>query len=42
MVEDSGLANRIGDAGRRTYEMQASESVLGARWRSLLEGALRA
>jgi len=42
MVEDRGLANRIGDAGRRTYEMQASESVLGARWRSLLEGALRA
>lgn len=41
MVEDSGLATRIAAAGRRTYEAQASESVLGARWRSLLEGALR-
>ncbi len=41
-VEDSGLAARIAAAGRRTYETQASESVLGARWRSLLEGTLRA
>ena len=28
---------RIADAGRATYEARASEDVLGARWRSLLE-----
>ena len=42
MVEDSSLATRIAAAGRSTYETRASESVLGARWRSLLEEALRA
>lgn len=34
---DSGLAGRIGAAGRATYEAHASEEVLGAQWRSLLE-----
>jgi len=42
VVGERGLADRIAAAGRRTYEERASESVLGERWRSLLEGALRA
>jgi glycosyltransferase involved in cell wall biosynthesis len=37
---DDGLARRIGDAGRATYEARASEEVLGARWRGLLESLL--
>jgi glycosyltransferase involved in cell wall biosynthesis len=32
----AGLAER----GRATYEAHASEAVLGARWRALLEGVL--
>ena len=39
---ESGLAERLAVAGRRTYEERASESVLGGRWRSLLEGTVRA
>ena len=31
------LAERLAEAGRATYEARASEAVLGARWRSLLE-----
>ena len=31
---------RIGAAGRATYEAHASEAVLGARWRALLERAI--
>ena len=31
------LARRIAAGGRRTYETQASEEVLGRRWRALLE-----
>ena len=34
---DDALARRIGEAGRLTYEKRASEVVLGARWRELLE-----
>jgi glycosyltransferase involved in cell wall biosynthesis len=37
LAADSGLSQRIGDAGRQTYEAQASEPVLGRRWRALLE-----
>jgi glycosyltransferase involved in cell wall biosynthesis len=37
LARDSGLAASIGDGGRDTYAAQASEAVLGARWRSLLE-----
>ena len=42
MVGDRALADRLGVAGRLTYEERASESVLGVRWRSLLVGALQA
>ena len=41
VADDDGLARRLGGRGRATYEARASEAVLGARWRSLLEGALR-
>jgi glycosyltransferase involved in cell wall biosynthesis len=39
--EDEALAARLADAGRSTYEARASEPVLGARWRALLEAAVR-
>jgi glycosyltransferase involved in cell wall biosynthesis len=42
LAEDGSLAERLGAAGRATYEVRASEPVLGARWRALLEGALGA
>jgi len=31
------LATVLADGGRATYEEHASEAVLGARWRSILE-----
>lgn len=37
LAGDVAAARRIGDAGRATYELRASEAVLGARWRELLE-----
>ena len=37
--DDPALAERIGRAGRARYEERASEAVLGARWRALLERA---
>jgi glycosyltransferase involved in cell wall biosynthesis len=37
VADDSGLAVRLGAAGRATYEAQASERVLGERWRGLFE-----
>ena len=37
---DPSLARRVGDAGRATYEARASEEVLGAQWRELLESLL--
>jgi glycosyltransferase involved in cell wall biosynthesis len=42
VADETGLAERLAAAGRATYEERASERVLGARWRSLLEGALGA
>ena len=36
------LAGRLAWAGRATYEARASEDVLGARWRSLLERVVAA
>jgi glycosyltransferase involved in cell wall biosynthesis len=42
LASDPGLADRIGAAGRETYEAHASEAVLGARWRALLERAIAA
>ena len=41
VATDEGLARRLAAAGRATYEARASEAVLGARWRSLLEGVAR-
>ena len=37
LAGDAVLAERLAAAGRATYEARASEDVLGARWRSLLE-----
>ena len=37
---DPALADRLGAAGRQTYEAHASERVLGARWRELIECAI--
>ena len=36
------LAAGLADAGQATYDKRASEAVLGARWRSLLEGVVAA
>jgi glycosyltransferase involved in cell wall biosynthesis len=41
LAGDPDLARRLGAGGRRTYEEQASEAILGARWRKLLEQQLR-
>ena len=40
LAEDADLAHRIAAGGRVTYEAAASEPVLGAHWRSLIEGLL--
>lgn len=37
LAQDAGLAARLGEQGRVTYETYASEAVLGERWRTLLE-----
>jgi glycosyltransferase involved in cell wall biosynthesis len=37
LAADAALAERIGARGHAVYREQASEDVLGARWRSLLE-----
>lgn len=37
LAADGALAERIGGRGHAVYREQASEDVLGARWRSLLE-----
>jgi glycosyltransferase involved in cell wall biosynthesis len=37
LAADDALARRLADGGRAAYEAQASEEVLGARWRSLIE-----
>jgi glycosyltransferase involved in cell wall biosynthesis len=42
IAEEEGLAARLADAGRARYEARASEVVLGAHWRSLLEHAVAA
>jgi glycosyltransferase involved in cell wall biosynthesis len=39
LAGDNGLAERLAHAGRETFEARASEDVLGALWRSLLERA---
>ncbi len=35
--DDGDLAERIGRGGRDTFELEASEGVLGARWREAIE-----
>jgi hypothetical protein len=37
LATDGELARRIGDGGLAAYRAQASEEVLGARWRALIE-----
>jgi glycosyltransferase involved in cell wall biosynthesis len=38
--DDAELARRIGAGGRATFEREASEAILGARWRSAVERAI--
>jgi glycosyltransferase involved in cell wall biosynthesis len=40
LADDTELAERIGAAGRATYERSASETVLGQRWREIIERLL--
>ena len=40
LATDTALRERIGAAGRATYEARASEEVLGAAWRDILEAAI--
>lgn len=40
LARDPELADRLGAQGRATYEARASEAVLGARWRALLDRAV--
>jgi glycosyltransferase involved in cell wall biosynthesis len=40
LAGDPELARRIGAGGRAAFETQASEEVLGRRWRELLEREL--
>jgi hypothetical protein len=37
LTTDEALARRIAARGLETYRRRASEDVLGARWRELLE-----
>jgi glycosyltransferase involved in cell wall biosynthesis len=39
-IADRGLAERLSTGGLATYRDQASEEVLGARWRGLIEALL--
>jgi glycosyltransferase involved in cell wall biosynthesis len=40
LAEDPSLSRRIGDAGLAAYRARASERVLGARWRGLIESVV--
>jgi hypothetical protein len=40
LADDAELASRLGAGGRATYEAKASEVVLGARWRGIIERLL--
>jgi glycosyltransferase involved in cell wall biosynthesis len=39
--DDRELAERIGAEGRRTFEREASETVLGHKWRAVIDTAVR-
>jgi Glycosyltransferase len=41
LAQDAKLAQRIADGGHAAYRAQASEAILGARWRALLESLRR-
>ncbi|HKP19508.1 MAG TPA: glycosyltransferase [Gaiellaceae bacterium] len=40
LAEEQGLAERLSQQGLAAYEARASEDVLGARWRDLLESLM--
>jgi glycosyltransferase involved in cell wall biosynthesis len=40
LATDAELARRLSAEGRATYELRASEAVLGARWRGIIERLL--
>jgi glycosyltransferase involved in cell wall biosynthesis len=40
LAGDAQLARRLSEGGHATYRAQASEEVLGTRWRSLIEALL--
>jgi len=40
LASDADLARRVATGGRATYERHASEPVLGARWRAIIEELL--
>src|SRR5205807_6288067 len=40
LAADSELAGRVAGGGRVAYERQASEAVLGLRWRAIVERLL--
>jgi glycosyltransferase involved in cell wall biosynthesis len=40
LASDPGLAERLAAGGRSAYERAASEAVLGARWRGMIEAVL--
>ena len=40
LAQDRELAKRLSQGGRAAYEAHASEAVLGARWRDLIERAV--
>ena len=41
LAEDPSLARRVADAGLAAYRTQASERILGERWRGLIESLVR-
>jgi glycosyltransferase involved in cell wall biosynthesis len=41
LADDPAHAAAVGAEGRRTYEREASETVLGNRWRSVFEELMR-
>src|SRR5438445_11835152 len=40
LATDTDLARRIAASGRAAYEREASEAVLGVRWRTIVERLL--
>ena len=41
LAHDAALARRLAEGGQAAYQAQASEGILGARWRALLESLRR-